>query len=277
MNYIVLDLETANPDCASICQIGIVLVENGETVGTLSYLIDPEDRFDYWNIKVHGIRPEHVAGRPTFPELLPEIVPLIEGRIVVTHGSFDRIAVTKACQKYSLPVVEARWLDNQTVVRRTWPQFSRKGYSLGNLAAHFGITFQHHDALEDAIATADIFRRALTESGRSASEWASGASRPPGSGIPILVQGASGRPFSGRTIVFTGRMQVARKEAARRAAELGFTVASAVCAQTTHLCVGGNDGRIVTSSKGREAERLRSNGHSVSIISEDEFWQLLSR
>ena len=53
------------------------------------------------------------------------------------------------------------WLDNQTVVRRTWPQFARKGYSLGNLARHFGIEFRHHDALEDAVATAHIFRRAL--------------------------------------------------------------------------------------------------------------------
>jgi DNA polymerase-3 subunit epsilon len=277
MNYIVLDLETANPDCASICQIGIVQVENGETVGTVSYLIDPQDRFDHWNIKVHGIRPEHVAGRPTFPDLLPEIAGLIEGRIVVTHGSFDRIAIAKACQKYGLAPVEARWLDNQTVVRRTWPQFSRRGYSLGNLAAHFDIAFQHHDALEDAIATADIFRRALTESGRTASEWASGVSRQPGSAAPILVRGVSGGPFSGRTIVFTGRMQVARKEAARRAAELGFTVAGAVSPATTYLCVGGNGAGAVTSSKGREAERLRSGGHHVSIITEDEFWQLLSR
>lgn len=277
MNYIVLDLETANPDCASICQIGIVLVENGETIGTRSYLIDPEDRFDHWNIKVHGIRPEHVAGRPTFPELLPEISGLIGGRIVVTHGSFDRIAVTKACQKYGLPSVEARWLDNQTVVRRTWPQFSRRGYSLGNLAAHFDIAFQHHDALEDAIATADIFRRALTDSGRSASEWASGVLRQPGSAASILVQGVSDGPFSGRTIVFTGRMQVARKEAARRAAELGFTVAGAVSPATTHLCMGGNGAGAVTSSKAREAERLRSGGHQVSIMTEDEFWQLLSR
>jgi DNA polymerase-3 subunit epsilon len=276
MNYIVLDLETANPNCASICQIGIVVVENGETVGTFSYLIDPQDRFDHWNIKVHGIRPEHVVGQPTFPDLMPEIARLIEGRIVVTHGSFDRIAVTKASQKHNLPIVEARWLDNQTVVRRTWPQFSRRGYSLGNLAAHFGITFQHHDALEDAIATADIFRRALAESGRTASDWASGAPRQSGA-APILLQGASDGPFSGKTIVFTGRMQVARKEAAKRAAERGFTVTAAVSPATTLLCVGGDASQARASSKGRQAERLRSSGHPVSIISEDEFWRLLSQ
>jgi DNA polymerase III epsilon subunit-like protein len=70
-----------------------------------------------------------------------------------------------------LAPVEARWLDSQTVVRRTWTQFARKGYSLANLAQHLGIEFQHHDALEDAIATARILRRVLADSGRTASEW----------------------------------------------------------------------------------------------------------
>ena len=183
MNYLVLDLETANPDSASICQIGVVTVEAGEIVDTVSHLIDPEDRFDHWNIKVHGIRPEHVTGSPTFLEVLPGLAPLLDGRIVVTHGSFDRVAISRACQKYGLPMVGALWLDSQTVVRRTWPQFSRRGYSLGNLASHFGIDFRHHDALEDAVATAHIFRLALAESGRTASDWASGAARqghPPG-------------------------------------------------------------------------------------------------
>ncbi|MCB5177070.1 exonuclease domain-containing protein [Microvirga lenta] len=276
MNYLVLDLETANPDCASICQIGIVKVESGETTATISHLIDPQDRFDHWNIKVHGIQPHHVVGCPSFCELLPELMPLLEGQIIVTHGSFDRVAITKACQKYGLPAVEATWLDNQTVVRRTWPQFSRKGYSLGNLANHFGIEFQHHDALEDAIATAHIFRRALAESGRTASQWVSAmGQRGPHQGA-ILQHGSSDGPFAGKTVVFTGRMQITRQEAARRAAALGFTVAAAVSPTTTLLCVGDDRNRVGKSSKERDAERLLLAGHPISIMAEHEFWRLLS-
>src|SRR3954468_13366970 len=190
MNYLVLDLETANPDCASICQIGIVHVEQREIVGTLSRLSGPQDRFDHWNIKVHGIYPDHVEGQPTFPEIWAEISPLIEGRTVVTHGSFDRVAITRACEKHGLPMAHAHWLDNQTVVRRTWTQFAKRGYSLGNLANHFGIDFQHHDAPEDAIATAHIFRRALEESGRSAGEWLSAISKGGARRSTLVQQGA---------------------------------------------------------------------------------------
>ena len=67
MNYLVLDLETANGDCASICQLGIVTVENGIVVGAATHFVDPEADFDPWNIRVHGIGPERVRGQPTWP------------------------------------------------------------------------------------------------------------------------------------------------------------------------------------------------------------------
>src|SRR5215207_10588681 len=86
MNYLVLDLETANGDCASICQLGVVIVENGLVVGTAAHFVDPEAGFDLWNTHIHGIGPEHVRGQPTWPELFTQVAPLLSDRIVVTHG-----------------------------------------------------------------------------------------------------------------------------------------------------------------------------------------------
>ena len=81
------------------------------------------------------------------------------------HGPFDRVAILRACERYGLSAISARWLDNQRVVRRTWPMFAKKGYALDNLARHFGIALRHHDALEDAIATEKVFRLALQRDG----------------------------------------------------------------------------------------------------------------
>jgi DNA polymerase-3 subunit epsilon len=277
VNYLVLDLETANSDCTSICQVGLVQVLDGEIIGTTSHLLDPQDAFDPWNVRIHGIRPEHVAGQPTFAAVFPTLAPLLEERVVVTHGPFDRVAITHACEKYQLSPVQTRWLDNQTVVRRTWKEFARRGYSLGNLAQHFGIAFQHHDALEDAIATAHIFRRALADSGRTASEWftlihaqASGRSK-------IMRPGAPNTAYSGQSIVFTGRMRVPRQEAARLASESGFDVLSAVTATTTLLCVGGEVSTSRRGSKERDAEKLQAAGSPISVISEELFWQLIAQ
>jgi DNA polymerase-3 subunit epsilon len=44
--------------------------EGGQIVETKSWLIKPlYDEFDYFNILIHGIRPEHVADKPEFNEL----------------------------------------------------------------------------------------------------------------------------------------------------------------------------------------------------------------
>ena len=62
MDYFVLDVETANPNYASICQVGIIEVRGGEVVGSTSTMIDPQDHFDPFNISIHGITQESVKG-----------------------------------------------------------------------------------------------------------------------------------------------------------------------------------------------------------------------
>jgi DNA polymerase III subunit epsilon len=277
MNYFVLDLETANGNCASICQLGIVTVEDGIVVGTTSHFINPEAAFDPWNIRIHGIGPEHVRGQPTWPELFIQVAPLLTGSIVVTHGPFDRVAITRACERYGLGSASARWLDNQRVVRRTWPMFAKRGYALDNLARHFGIPLRHHDALEDAIATEKVFRRALQETGLTARAWCEEVERPrPGaSAHGVERRGASAGVFAGETIVFTGRLSVSRSRAADLAARCGFDVASNISPRTTTLCVG-TGAQAQGNAKHRAAERLIALGHPIQIIDENAFWRLLS-
>ena len=50
-----------------------------------------------------------------------------------------------------------QWLDSAKIARRAWPErYGRSGYNLANVAADLGISFKHHDALEDARAAAEI-------------------------------------------------------------------------------------------------------------------------
>lgn len=62
MRFCSLDVETANYDSASICQIGIGIFENGVLVDTWDSLIDPQDSFHWSNVRVHGITSEMVHG-----------------------------------------------------------------------------------------------------------------------------------------------------------------------------------------------------------------------
>ncbi|GFP44073.1 DNA polymerase III subunit epsilon [Candidatus Hakubella thermalkaliphila] len=68
MDFIALDVETANPDLASICQIGLVEFQNSKMVNALERLVDPEDYFDGMNVSIHGIDERDVKGQPTWPK-----------------------------------------------------------------------------------------------------------------------------------------------------------------------------------------------------------------
>lgn len=42
LNFIAIDFETATPKRASICEVGICVVRNGEVVETRSWLVQPK-------------------------------------------------------------------------------------------------------------------------------------------------------------------------------------------------------------------------------------------
>ena len=62
MRFVAIDIETANPDMSSICQIGIAEFYDGNLIGEWSTLIDPEDYFDEVNISIHGIELRKLCG-----------------------------------------------------------------------------------------------------------------------------------------------------------------------------------------------------------------------
>lgn len=177
MDYCVLDVETANTDCGSICQIGIVCVSGDAVVEEHVTLVDPRCVFSHWNVRVHGITAEDVAGAPTFAALHAELRERLTGRLVVQQGGFDKTALERACLACQRAPINARWINNVSVAKRAWPGLP--GYGLAKLAARFDLSFRHHDALEDARVTQAIFARAVAETGISPPEWYARLSAPP--------------------------------------------------------------------------------------------------
>ena len=164
MRFTAIDVETANPDMGSICQVGLATFADGQLTGTWATLVDPEDYFDEVNISIHGIEPKMVRGKPKIPQVADRIRAELEGTISVCHTHFDRIAVARAFSRYKLAPVSTSWLDSARVVRRTWSDLAWSGYGLGNVCCKIGYDFQHHDALEDAKAAGHVLLAALKES-----------------------------------------------------------------------------------------------------------------
>lgn len=282
--FLALDVETANPDCSSICQIGIAAFENGKVTETWRSLINPEDYFDGFNVSVHGITPAMVKESPVFKDVYPTIRKIIGDQVVVHHTFFDRTSVKRACELHSCDLINAQWLDSAKVVRRTWSEFSKSGYGLSNMAKHLGISFKHHDALEDAIAAGKVFLSALQCSGLSLHEWLVRVNKPISSSSHVRKPSVKFEPnpegpFFGEHIVFTGTLGVLRAEAEKLAAEMGCNPLKSVNRNTTMLVLGAQDNFRLAgyekSRKHRDAEKLISQGYNIRILTEGDFFDTM--
>ncbi len=278
VDFIAIDVETANASIASICQIGLAAYHGGQLVGELESYVDPEDFFDGINVSIHGIDQDTVRGAPTLPKAIEILRPIVTGAILACHTHFDRVAIRQALERYSLPLLDCTWLDTARVTRRQWEEFAYAGYGLQNVCSSFGHVYHAHDALEDAKAAAFLLQKAMEQSGLDIVGWLKRAAQPIGGSAPITRDGDPEGPLHGETVVFTGKLCVPRREAAEVAARLGCSVANSVTKKTTILVVGDQDARRLNgsekSSKHQKTEAMIAAGARIRVIDETGFMAL---
>lgn len=155
---IVFDVETPNRASDRMSAIGITVIDEGNIVDEYYSLVDPETRFDYFNIKLTGISEKTVKGAPTFPELWTKIEPYMSGGILAAHNAVFDLGVLKRCLTgYSISWKEsARYLCTVQMGRKLLPGMSHK---LNVICEHYGIDLNHHHAASDSRACAEILLR----------------------------------------------------------------------------------------------------------------------
>jgi DNA polymerase III subunit epsilon len=285
--FVAIDFETANPDLASICQVGVVIFERDIVVDRWETLVNPETYFDEINVSIHGITERQVKNAPTFPQILENVASRLCKQVVVSHAAFDRLALSQSLGRYRLTrtavgwVDSIIWLDSARVVRRAWARFAEKGYGLSNVCRSFGIEYEEHHAVEDARAAGELLLRAMRDTGLDLSGWLARVKKPIdlSSTLPIVYDGNPDGHLYGEKIVFTGALNIRRHDAAALAAKAGCNVATGVTKRTTILVVGDQDimklAGYEKSAKHRKAEELIAKGHPIRILRETDFVQLV--
>lgn len=285
MRFVAIDVETANADMATICAVGAAVYEHGRLSLEWYSLVDPHDDFDPWNVSIHGIDKSIVRGAPAFKDLWVTIERFLCDTTVVTHTHFDRVAMHQTAQRWAVAPPRCTWLDSARVARRTWPECANRGYGLADVCRRIGYEFQHHNALEDAKAAAQVLLAAMAETGLDLEGLLRRVRQPidpsdSSSGSAIKRQGDPGGALFGEVVVFTGALDVPRREAADLAAAVGCEVAQRVTKETTLLVVGDMDIKRLAghekSSKHRKAEELIAKGFPIHIIRETDFREFVS-
>ena len=166
MKYTIIDIETTGgrADKERITEIAIVVHDGTKIIETFETLINPERLIPPYITQLTGINNGMVENAPRFFEVAKRIVELTEDAVFVAHNArFD----------YSFIREEFRRL-GYTFIRKQLctVQLSRKvfhglpSYSLENLIKHFKIPVKdRHRALADALATTEVFEKALQKVG----------------------------------------------------------------------------------------------------------------
>ncbi|MDB5592321.1 3'-5' exonuclease [Enterovirga sp.] len=165
MRAVAIDFETANEQRTSPCAVGLAWIEDGRvTRRAYSLVRPPEIRFEPSNVRIHGIRPEHVAGAPELPDAIAPFLDDLVGATVIAHNAaFDIAVLCSTLALYGLPVPRLSYLCTRIMARRAWPHERRFG--LAAMAAKVGVSFAHHHAEEDAYACARVALAAASAAG----------------------------------------------------------------------------------------------------------------
>jgi DNA polymerase-3 subunit epsilon len=282
-SFVTIDFETANGSLASICQVGIAVFEDGIEVETYSSLVNPEDSFWGMNIAIHGITPEMVASEPTFPDIYEQIKIRLAGRLVISHGWFDKNCMSQVLGKYDLPNFETKWLDSTLVVKRAIPEFSKSGYGLQNVASHYGISTIAHEALNDAQTCGIIILKILRNTNTTIDQWLNLTKQPLAPKVSNSIQVRNliineNGPYVGESLVFTGSLSMERNAAQQIAASVGFQVQNNVTKKTNYLVCGVQDLSLLAghelSSKERKARELIAQGQRIRLLCETDFFKM---
>ncbi|HBH73828.1 MAG TPA: exonuclease [Synechococcales bacterium UBA10510] len=153
-----LDFETANSSRDSACSLAIIRVEALQIVSRTYRLIRPPSTH-FMFTSIHGITWNDVKREPTFKDLWREFRPLFDGIsfIAAHNASFDSSVMKACCNTYGLVPPGAPYLCTVRLARQTW---QLKPANLPSVCSYLGLHLEHHNALSDAEACANIVRAA---------------------------------------------------------------------------------------------------------------------
>ena len=160
--FIALDFETANENHDSACAVGIVRVENSKIVTKKMKLINPQAPFKWFCINVHKLTEEHVKDSPLFDEVWQGLTPMFEDAefIVAHNASFDKSVLYKSCERYNIAPPKHKITCS---IKAAKSFLKLPAYKLNIVCAHLGIKLNHHEALSDATACAQIMIKAFEQ------------------------------------------------------------------------------------------------------------------
>lgn len=281
-NYTVIDTETTgyDPYRDEIIELGALRVRGGKIVDSFSSLVRPGNAVSDFITELTGISNEELQSAEGIDSVLPRFLDFVGDDIVVGHYvHFDVNFVYDAAAGFCGRTFSNDMVDTLRLCRRALPDLEH--HRLSDVAAALGVAQEgEHRSLLDCYTTHNVLQ-ALAVSGvdfspkprerhrqtRAADITADGRMQQPDN------------PLFGKVCVFTGALEIPRREAMQAVADIGGICGDSITKKTSFLILGNNDYCTTIkdgkSAKQKKAESLILGGQDLKILSESVFYDLI--
>lgn len=169
--FTVVDVETTGLDPASsrVIQLAAVRIGwGGDVVDSFDTIVRPEnpDLYEHGAEHIHGITPDQVAGGMPVGEALLRLRETLDGSVLTGHNvRFDIGFLSAEAARTGVSLPMTSWVDTLWLARELDPDKTHS-HRLSALCERFGISVTRaHDALADAVATANLLMILLPRHG----------------------------------------------------------------------------------------------------------------
>jgi DNA polymerase-3 subunit epsilon len=163
--YTVFDTETTGLEPSAgdeIIQLGAARIVNSRLLRQeiFNQLVDPQRPLRPETIPIHGITDDMVRGQPTIDAVLPAFHEFCEDTVLIAHNAafdmrFLQLKEEMTGIRFGQPVLDTLLLS--AVVHP-----NQESHRLDAIAERLGIVIEsRHNALDDAVATAEVFLKLL--------------------------------------------------------------------------------------------------------------------
>lgn len=164
-SFVVFDVETTGLDLENdrLTEIGAVLVENGQITEKFSTFVNPGKPIPPKIVELTGINDSMVADAPCPEDALRQFHEWCGGRILVAHNghSFDMEMLNHGAARVGFSFDNTN-IDTLPMAQVLYPGL--RNYKLDTVNKHLEIEpFNHHRAVDDALALAKIFCKMLED------------------------------------------------------------------------------------------------------------------
>lgn len=284
-NYTIIDIETSglSPMYDEIIELSALKVQDNEIVDEFSSLVKPDYKIDSFITELTGITNDMLKNAPKINKILPEFINFIsDDKILGYNINFDINFIYDDLKRYFGKDFKNNFIDLMRICKKA---YSFENYKLKTVAQNLNISIDgHHRGLNDCRITFDIYNKVFNDVSLKypnildfKKTW---YQYQKAYDIKANVGNIDETNFFYKKMcVFTGTLNIARKDAMQLIVNMGGLVSDTLNKETNLLIVGTQDYKKTKengkSNKMLKAEKYILKGQDLQIIPEDEFYKLI--